>query len=227
MMQYIIMCGGQYDAWEVPRQLTKINDEPIVMRTIRLLRAAGVTDIAISSNDERFEACGVPILRHENRFAVHEKDVEGTWADAFYPTDAPACYVFGDVIFSPEAIQTIVNTQTDSIQFFASAPPFDPRYFKPWAEPFAFKVVDQQAFRAAIEFVRQNSRATFFDRLPISWELWQVIRHKPFNEIDYESYIAINDYTCDIDFPEDIERIREALNGNNDPCMPISNVVCQ
>ena len=227
MMQYIIMCGGQYDAWKVPRQLTKINGEPIVMRTIRLLRAAGVTDIAISSNDERFEACGVPVLRHDNKFAVHENDVEGTWADAFYPSDDPVCYIFGDVVFSPEAIETIVNTETDTVQFFASAPPFDPRYIKSWAEPFAFKVVDLKAFRDAVEFVRQFSRASFFDRLPISWELWQVIRHKPFNEIDYKSYVVVNDYTCDIDVPEDVARIKEALNGNNDPCMPVSDVVCE
>lgn len=226
-MQYIIMCGGKYDAWETPRQLIEINGEPIVMRTIRLLRNAGAEDIAISSNDDRFEACGVPLLRHDNGFVVHQDDVEGTWADAFYPSDDPVCYIFGDVVFSPEAIRTIVSTQTDTIQFFASAPPFDPRYFKPWAEPFAFKVVDLKAFRDAVEFVRQFSRASFFDRLPISWELWQVIRHKPFNEIDHTSYIAINDYTCDIDSPEDIRRISEALNGNNDPCMPVSDVVCE
>ena len=211
MMQYIIMCGGQYDAWEAPRQLTEIDGEPIVMRTIRLLRATGVSDIAISSNDDRFKACGVPVLRHENGFAVHADNVEGAWVDAFYPTNDPVCYIFGDVVFSPEAIQTIVNTQTDTVQFFASAPPFDPRYFKPWAEPFAFKVVDQRVFREAVEFVRQNSRAAFFDRLPISWELWQVIRHKPYNDIDYDSYVVINDYTCDIDSYRDVERIKEAL----------------
>ena len=226
-MQYIIMCGGQYDAWKIPRQLTKINDEPIVMRTIRLLRSAGAEDIAISSNDDRFEACGVPLLRHDNGFVVHQDDVEGTWADAFYPSDDPVCYIFGDVVFSPEAIRTIVNTQTDSIQFFASAPPFDPRYFKPWAEPFAFKVVDQKVFREAVEFTRRNNRAAFFDRLPISWELWQVIRHKPYNEIDYTSYVVINDYTCDIDNPEDVKQIEEALNGDNDSCLSIKDVVCQ
>ena len=226
-MQYIIMCGGQYDVWEIPRQLIEINGEPIVMRTIRLLRAIGVTDIAISSNDERFEACGVPVLRHENKFAVHENDVEGAWADAFYPTEAPVCYVFGDVVFSPEAIQTIVNTQTDSIQFFASAPPFDPRYFKPWAEPFAFKVADQKVFREAVEFLKKNKDAPFFDRSPISWELWQVIRHKPYNEIDHTSYVVINDYTCDIDNPEDVKQIEEVLNGDNDSCLSIKDVVCQ
>ena len=111
------MCGGKYDAWETPRQLIEIDGEPIVMRTIRLLRNAGAEDIAISSNDDRFEACGVPLLRHDNGFVVHQDDVEGTWADAFYPSDDPVCYIFGDVVFSPEAIETIVNTETDTIQF--------------------------------------------------------------------------------------------------------------
>ena len=50
-MFYIIMCGGTYKKWETPRQLTKVCGEPIVARTIRLLREQGVDDIAISSNN--------------------------------------------------------------------------------------------------------------------------------------------------------------------------------
>ena len=54
-MKYIIMCGGQYQQWSTPRQLIKIRGEPIVARTIRLLRENGVTDIAISSSNKVFE----------------------------------------------------------------------------------------------------------------------------------------------------------------------------
>ena len=32
-MKYIIMCGGQY-SWETPRQMTEIQGEPVVARTI-------------------------------------------------------------------------------------------------------------------------------------------------------------------------------------------------
>ena len=39
------------------------------------------------------------------------------------------------------------------------------------------------------------------------WELWQVIQATPLNHIDYSNYTVINDYTCDIDCPEDIELI--------------------
>lgn len=208
-MQHIIMCGGRYDAWQTPRQLTEICGEPIVARTIRLLTEYGADDIAISTHDERFAEFGVPILRHDNPFVGY--GVGGTWVDAFYPTAKPACYIMGDVVFSPEAIKTIVETETDDIMLFASAPPFSEVYPKPWAEPFAFKVNDQIHFRESINFVRANENTGIFRRRPIAWELWQVVNGENPRTINYGNYTAINDYTCDIDEPADIERIEGAM----------------
>ena len=54
-MKYIIMCGGKYDLFTTPKQLTKINGEELVARTIRLLKENGIEDIAISSKDKRFD----------------------------------------------------------------------------------------------------------------------------------------------------------------------------
>ena len=54
-MKYIIMCGGWYTHWKKPKHLLEINGEPIVARTIRLLRESGVTDISISSKNQIFE----------------------------------------------------------------------------------------------------------------------------------------------------------------------------
>ena len=227
-MKYIIMCGGKYDAWSTPRQLTEISGEPIVMRTIRLLRESGVTDIAISTSDERFAVCGVPLLQHDNEFTVHGKDnCDGTWVNCFYPMDEPCCYLMGDVVFSPEAIRTIVETKVWCVEFFASAPPFDERYIKRYAEPFAFKVANQKVFRQAVKFVKMFHETTMFDRPPIAWELWQVIRGEPVNDIDYESYVAINDYTCDIDKEEDVRKLKEVLDGQNtDTRLSEADVVC-
>ena len=210
-MKYIIMCGGQYSNWEQPRQLTRIRGEPVVARTIRLLQEHGVEDIAISSCDDRFLVFGVPVIKHINDYCTGANDYAGSWADAFYPTKEPACYLMGDVVFSVEAIRTIVETDTDGIQFFASAPPFAPEYIKPYAEPFAFKVADQERFQAAVDFVRKNERSGIFNRPPIAWELWQVIKGTPINEIDFGNYVAINDYTCDIDDMEDAMRIKEVV----------------
>ena len=65
---YIIMCGGQYKKWKTPRQLTKIGGEPIIARTIRLLKENEIEtkNIAISSNLEGFENFGVKVLKHNN-----------------------------------------------------------------------------------------------------------------------------------------------------------------
>ena len=61
-MKYIIMCGGKYEKWKTPKHLVEIHGEPLVARTIRLLRESGAEDIAISSNDDRFAALGVPLI---------------------------------------------------------------------------------------------------------------------------------------------------------------------
>ena len=207
-MKYIIMCGGTYKKWETPRQLFPINGEPIVARTIRLLRENGVEDIAISSNNPIFEKLGVPVLKHENSMVVSETlNVSGYWVDAFYPTDEPVCYLLGDVVYSPEAIKTIIETETDDIEFFASAPPFAPEYSKPWAEPFALKVINTDHLKHAICITKQYADMGLFYRHPIMWELWQVIQATPLNHIDYGNYTVINDYTCDVDCAEDIELI--------------------
>ena len=208
-MQYIIMCGGTYKKWETPRHLTEFNGESLVARTIRLLREEGVTDIAISSNNSIFRQFGVPVLQHANNYVNCES---GFWVDAFYPMVEPTCYICGDVLFSPEAIHTIVTTETDSVEFFASAPDFSDLYIKPWAEPFAFKVVDTAWFREAIDYVKFAYACGAFERHPIAWELWQVLKDTELNTIDYTNYTVINDYTCDIDSKEDIDKIYQKLD---------------
>ena len=183
------MCGGPLSH----KPLRKIYGESIVRRTIRLLRKNGIKDIAISTNNQKYNRFKVPILHHDN-----PETYQGFhWLTAFYPEDKPVCYVCGDVFFSPEAIKTIVQTETDDIEFFASAPPFSEQYCKPWAEPFAFKVQDVKRFRECVRHTIEIEHE--FRRPPISWELWQVIKGTPLNQIDYTNYTVINDYTVDID----------------------------
>lgn len=203
-MKYIIMCGGEYHE-ETPRHLRKIGKETIVERTIRLLRENGVTDIAISATSDKFNGYGVPVLRHNNNYGHG-----GLWIEAFFPTDDPVCYIFGDVIFSERAIQEIVETPTDSIEFFASAPPFTWEYIKSWAEPFALKVEDTKIFKAKMKLCRELAEQGRFKRV-IMWELWQVIKGTPLNEIDYTNYHVINDWTCDCDTEEEYQRFLQGV----------------
>ena len=210
-MKYIIMCGGTYADWQQPRHLTEINGEPIVARTIRLLREQGVTDISISSNSKIFEQFGVPVLEHKNNYNTGDMSA-GYWFEAFYPTDEPVCYVFGDVIFSRAAIKKIVETEAADYMFFGSAPPFTRQYHKKWAEPFALKVYDLEGFQEALKLIRFLAEKGFFKRSPIMWELWQVLKGTPLNIINYKNYTVINDYTCDIDYPSEIEIFKNVID---------------
>lgn len=214
-MRYIIMCGGSYEKWDRPKQLVKIHGEPLVARTIRLLKEAGVSnnDIAISTNNVRdfVGKFGVTIVKHHNPYYLpKDSDAKTPWLDAFYPTKRPVCYIFGDVVFSPAAIKKIVETDTEDIEFFASAPPFASNYSKEWAEPFAFKVADTNHFFSAIQQTLEYEKQGKFYRQPVSWELWQVIKGTKLGVVDYTNYTVINDYTCDIDTPEDIKKFEGA-----------------
>lgn len=209
-MKYIIMCGGTYPKWETPRQLLKVNGEPIAGRTIRLLRENGAGDISISTNDEAFAVLGVPLLKHENNYVGYKyNECVGTWCDAFYLTDEPTTYLFGDVFYSPAAIRTIVEYQTSDVMFFASAYPFAADYPKWFEEPFAFKVVDVEHFKQALNRVKQIEASGGFNRKPIAWEVWNVCRGGNPNIIDHDSFVRINDFTCDIDAPNEISLVEK------------------
>lgn len=214
-MKYVLLCGGNYKKWETPRQLSKVNGEVLIERTIRLLRESDINDIVITTSEgnTHFDCLDVDVIHRKNKFTVSDDFVidDGYWVDAFKHFEEPVCYLFGDVYYSDNAIKTIVETDTDDIQFFASSPPFSDKYIKEWAEPFAFKVVNYLKFAMCIELTRFYCNANEFKRHPIAWELWQVIKGTELNKIDYTNYVAINDYTCDVDHKEDIERLEGVI----------------
>lgn len=222
-MNYVIMSGGRYDIWQTPRQLCQVNNETLISRTVRLLHNAGVPwkDTYVSTNIPRIrEYCENNLIKvlwqTDNNWIVYTPGKSsGYWCDAFYPMASPTCYLMGDVVFSPEAINTIVSTETDDIEFFASAPPFDPKYIKKYAEPFAFKVQNVQHLIDAQSETRRLTDKKMFRRTPIAWEFWQVIKGTPLNKIDYTNYTVINDFTCDIDRPEDAVKFEQILKSTS------------
>lgn len=216
-MKYIIMCGGKYSYFTTPKHLTEINGEPLVARTIRLLKENGIEDIAISSMDSRFDNFGVPRIEHNNNFEVIKENgkeiIKGYWVDAFYPSDEPVCYLYGDVYYSENCIKTIINTETNDILFFASTIPCRPNYFKMWEEPFAFKVVNQKRFKEAIQTCKIKRDAGETKREPISWEVYRVLNNIPINIHKITTgFIAINDESTDIDCEDDKIKLEQILN---------------
>lgn len=232
-MKYIIMCGGKYNHFSTPKQLSKVNNEILVERTIRLLRENGIEDIAVSTNNPLFDYLDVPILHHNNDFIARgseeTKKSEKCWLNAYYPTDEPCCYLHGDVYFSDDAIKTIINTKVEDTMFFCTFDKTDgethPQNWK-GREPFAYKVQNQTVFRYAIKKIFEMVDAGMYDGNlpPIAWHLYRFLNGydvkrdaKDYIEVNniFQSkgdYVVINDYTTDIDSASDIENIERYLN---------------
>ena len=231
-MRYIIMCGGRYDKFSTPKQLLKVNGEPLIERTIRLLKENGIKDIAISTDNPAFDYLKIPILVHKNNYINCAKDENKNsdmcWLNAYYPTTEPCCYLHGDVYFSNEAIKTIINTPVKDTMFFCtfdwSDGEKDRRNYK-GREPFAYKVENQKLFREKInELLKEVDDGKFSNGLPpICWQLYRKINNLP---IKYDAkiwteinnifqtkgdYVVINDYTTDIDKEKDVKVLEEWL----------------
>lgn len=202
-MQYIIICETTGEKSESPKSMELIQGEPIVARTIRFLRDMGVTDIAVSADSDTFNQFGVKVLHYDNSQYP---------TDSFYHTNTPVCYIFGNVVFSPDAIKTIVETPTDGIELFASAPPFSPMYFKECIVPFAYKVKDTTRFFNAIAEIKQYNSQGKFLKIPMFWKLWQAINGVTLDALSLADYTVINDYTCDASCSEDVDKFNTLLD---------------
>ena len=115
---YIIMCGGYYEQFDKPKALTEVHGEPVIKRTLRLLERAGIRrqQIYITVSDHlhmgEFTTLGVAVLLHENTYRYEGGQMHGYWLDAFYtglPQDAKVTYLYGDVVYTQEAINTITS----------------------------------------------------------------------------------------------------------------------
>lgn len=214
-MKYIIMCGGEYKDFETPKQLSIINNEVIVERTIRLLKENGIEDIYISSNNPLFDNKGVPRLENHNNDYIYYPDTDtqhGYWLDAFYKVDKPVTYLFGDVYYTEEAIKTIINYKTDKNILFGTSDAYNEQHFN-WGEPFAYIVNNTDEFFKGIEEVKKLYDEGKIIRHPIVWELYRYLNNLDINiqRVLEETYVCIDDGTMDVDSPKELEEMRKKV----------------
>lgn len=211
-MKYVIMCGGSYDEFKEPRQLTVINGEKIVSRTIRLLRECGAKDICITATDPRFSYLGVPRINHRNGFMVANGQTRGYWLDAFYPDfdkTEKVTFIFGDVYFTEDAIRKIVEFKTDKNVLFGNAEAKNEKH-ENWGEPFAYVVNDYATFMAGVKAVKKMQDEGKIKRCALVWELYRYLNGLDINrqEVLDDTYVVIDDGTLDADNAKSIETIR-------------------
>lgn len=212
-MKHIIMCGGYYDNFETPKQLSVVCGETLLERTIRLLKENGIDDIYISATDKRFDNYGVPRLEHQNSYKYENGKIYGYWLDAYYPLDEPCIYLHGDVYYSEDAIKKIINLNPKVNTFIGNEIAKNPEH-KNWGEPFGWIVVDQPGFKKGIQDTKKLQDDGKLERgFAISWELYRVLNGFDPNKqyINDDTYLSINDETIDIDAPFQIEQLNKKI----------------
>lgn len=219
-MKYIILADCSI-GFDIPRQLTEINGERLIERTIRLLKENNVNDIIITSHDSRFDNLGAVRYEPKNNYYIpHKTDYKrnkGYWLNAF-PIELinePVTFLFGDVYYSEDSIKKIVNEKTDSTLFFCTYQNKDKRYIKKHDEPLGYKVVDYELFKRHIEIVKKLKDKGLCVREPIVWELYRSINNLNVNEHKLGNNVyVINDESCDIDSFNDIIYLKIRMGGN-------------
>lgn len=211
-MQVIIMAGGKYKDFEKHKALSFIRGEVLIERTIRLLKANGITDWYISTNDDNFSKYG-NILHHDNSYEAENGKTKGYWVDAFYPTDKPTIYLHGDVYYTDDAMKRILNLNPSVNTLIGNNLARNPQHID-MGEPFGWIIVNQKEFREGIEKAKQLQDEGKLNRgLAISWELYRVLNNLDPNRMVIldETYLCIDDSTIDVDTPEQIELVNNGM----------------
>ena len=117
-MKYIIMADGKGARWNnynnVPKHLIEINGETLLSRIVRLLKMYdSESQIIITSHDERYEVEGATRYEPQNNVLELDRFTRELIEDEI-------CFLYGDTYYSQEAIQQIINGETEDVLFFGN-----------------------------------------------------------------------------------------------------------
>jgi len=215
-MRAIIIAAGEGSRWGeylgIPKHLAEVEGEPVLYRTVRLLKQNGVSEIIIvGPMDLRYKLDDVNLF-------VPVKHPEYADADKFlsseilWNTNGRTITLFGDVFFSEEAITKIIscNRETWTVfgrqfgSFFTGT-----KYGEIFAHSFFPK--DIAKHKECLEIL-VNAVKSKDAKKGSGWEHYKVMQGVRGRDIRRskimidDNFIEINDWTEDFDFPEDYDR---------------------
>ena len=181
-MKYIIMADGKGTRWNNYNDITKhfcvINGEPIILRTVRLLRENGIDDIIITSHNPSYNIEGAkryePLKNNEeiDRFTYELINEE-------------IVFLYGDTYYEEKTIQDIINAKTDKILFFGNDKSI-----------VAIKVIDYILFKSIIDKIKEMG-------IPgKGWTVYQIINGLPFDSREVkDNFIYVGNNSIDVNTP--------------------------
>ncbi len=219
----VIMAAGSAKRWgnylNVPKQLIEVDGEPILHRTIRLLKENDIDDIYVTVPEKGYYG------KLDAKEIVGSSDAEiNKFLNA--KEHIGAIFLWGDTYFSDNAIRTITNNEED-LMFFGNAN--GNKYTgKPYGEIYAVKT-NELFFQRAIEMEKHRNQMTRC----ASWELYGYILtgsiprglYSPHKSGEMDNgfrvrdpkktsryFTEIYDFTDDFDYPKDYDKWIEKYN---------------
>ena len=199
-MKIVICANGKGGRWNdylgVKKQMIPIDDEPLLHRTVRILKQLGASKIFISASNPDFEVKGA------KRFTPKRN----TWLIDQYPIECitePCLFILGDIYWTENALRTILTTTPERFAFFHTMNPVNQ-----WEEEVAIKAVDYEAFRSGIKAYRQDLFKGLANDLG-GRELRMKLLGIPYSQYQKNDDMVVHlepDETCDFDWPEDYDR---------------------
>ncbi len=210
MTQAIILAAGRGERWNdylhIPKQLLPIGDEPLLHRTVRLLRHHHISNIVIVAHDPALSVAGVDFFEPEQSEWVLETlcTTRSLWRDR-------TLILLGDVFYSERAMRKIVRFD-GRMRFFGRRGPS--RFTRGrWQEIFAIsfnQLAAETLFDAAgqaLTFVHHEGRGKL-------WDAYRVLAGFPLDSglTDTALFFNIDDFTDDFDTAEDYLRAKKYYN---------------
>lgn len=207
-----ILAAGAGNRWhrdgiwpaEQPKQLLRLGGETIIGRTVNMVRNHGYEPVVVTHNKVIADALpGVDILNPSGRHWLIEtlKSTMPRWTEI-------NTVLWSDVVYSPSVLDAML-TDESSIKFYGK-----------WGDGFGLVWrKDNPRIRAGIDAVLQDAKeqegVIDFHSVGRSWELYRWFMGWPLHEhqgTDESSAIfervPDDDYSCDIDTPENWARVQ-------------------
>ena len=212
----VILAGGDSERFGGPKHLSEILGEPLLKRTLRLLIELCSHEITVVTPPNLLAAYSVieneQITYLERSGPCLQKlvQIEPLLVGADHYS-----VLLGDVFFTRQALNSIIANDSKEVVFYCR---YGPSLVseRNWGEIFGLSFSNSlkdeliEAARMAHAFFRHG----LVSRDAI-WEVAKLYGGVPINLLQthpkLESYFEINDHTDDVDYPEDVARIRESL----------------
>jgi len=218
-MRAIIIAAGEASRWKnhlgIPKHFAPVDGEPIIYRTVRLLRERSVVDIYVvgPADDPRYAIEGSTLF-------VPKKEPHNQDADKFlnsrdlWDANGRTVVFYGDVFFTEYAMDSIVNFEGKDWTLFCR---FDSSQYTGtgWGECFAqsFYPKDIEEHKEKLYYIADLKRKNIIDRCG-GWEHYRAMQGYRDHEVKEHLHrkgkvFEINDWTDDFDHPTDYERFIE------------------